>query len=159
MPQNTMHLPASTLSTSLDSRLPGTWKLEAACVIGLQASQDAQLCIAHGRVWLTFDTRPGAPPPGGDHFLQAGEQLHVPRGKRVVLESSGSDRHAPAYFSWCAVAAMVTPPVRTVSPWQVNVVQPLADLRDAVGLGLVAAGRVVLGLALTGTWFATKCFK
>ncbi len=141
-------------SVALDSRLPGTWKLEAARAIALHASQDAQLCIAHGRVWLTFDRADAS--RTADHFLQAGEQLHVARGQRVVLESFGSDRHAPAYFSWCAVAAQVAPPVRAISPWQVSVVQPLADLRGAVGQGLVAAARVLLGLVLTGTWIATN---
>lgn len=151
-----MYLPALT-STPLDSSLPGTWKLDPARAITLAPSQDAQLCIAHGRVWLTFDANHAAGSPNpGDHFLQAGEQLHVPRGQRVVLESYGRDRQAPAYFSWCTVAASVTPPVRSVSPWQVGVVQPLGDLRGAAWAGMGAAARVALGLLLTAGWIATN---
>ncbi len=153
-PEHAMYLSALNSITSLDSNLPGTWKLEAGRAITLLPKQDAQLCISHGRVWLTFDCLHNE--PAQDLFLQTGQQLHVSRGQRVVLESYGSDDlHAPAYFNWCAVAATVTPPVRTVSPWQLRVAAPLADLRGAAWAGVGAASRLGLGLILTAAWSAT----
>ncbi len=149
-----MYLSALNSITSLDSNLPGTWKLEASRAITLHATQDAQLCISHGRAWLTFDSLTNE--PAQDHFLQTGDQLHVARGQRVVLESYGQNHQAPVYFNWCAVAATVAAPVRSISPWQLRVVAPLADLRVAAWAGVGAAARVVLGLLVTVGWIATN---
>lgn len=128
--------------------LPGTWKLGAGRAITLHPREDAVLKIAHGRVWVTFD----APQRGhgnelGDHFLSAGEQMTVQAGQRAVIESYGPGSQETAYFSWDALPAAVRSPVRAVSRWQLAVVQPLVDLRLALGMAGGALVRLASGLA------------
>lgn len=127
--------------------LPGTWKLGAGRAVTLHPREDAILRIAHGRVWVTFD----APQRGfgnelGDYFLSAGEQITVQAGQRAVIEPYGPKGEGAAYFSWDALPAAVRNPVRAVSRWQLAVVQPLVDLRLALGLAGGAVARLGLGL-------------
>lgn len=134
--------------------LPGTWKLGAGRAITLRPTEDAVLRVAHGGLWVTFD----GPQHGnlslmGDHFLEVGDQITVPAGQRAVIEpyGTGVGAGASAYFNWEPLPALVAPPVRMATRWQMAVLQPLADLRLALGLGLAAAGRLALGvLGLAG---------
>ncbi len=122
--------------------LPGTWKLNAGRAITLQPREAGIMRIAHGTVWVTFDgPRHGAGNESGDFFYGVNEQIRIGAGQRVVVEAFG-DRNT-AYFTWDPVVETVASP----SPSFAGVVQPLADLRLAVGLGLGAAGRLVLALA------------
>jgi Protein of unknown function (DUF2917) len=148
-----MHTNVHAPSAALQAYLPGTWKLNAARAITLAPGHDAQLKVAHGQVWLTFDG-PQPDTAQADYFLQAGQQIHVQRGQRVVLESFGADQ-APAYFSWEPVAAHITPPVRQANRWQLDVVQPLLDLRAAGALGLRAISRLACGLVSAAAFSAT----
>lgn len=127
--------------------LPGTWKLGAGRAITLHPREDAVLKVAHGRLWLTFEgPHAGALNEQGDLFLEVGDQITVPAGQRAVIEPMGLPAGAPAYFSWEPLPALVQPPVRAASRLQLAVVQPLADLRLAVLLGLRAVGRLAAGL-------------
>ncbi len=127
--------------------LPGTWKLGAGRAITLQPREDAVFKVAHGRVWLTFDgPHFGALNAQGDQFLEAGDQLTVQAGQRAVIEPCGMGAGASAYFNWEPLPALVPVPIRTASRAQLAVVQPLADLRLAVLLGLGAVGRLAAGL-------------
>lgn len=132
----------------LDSLLPGCWKLGAGRALTLQPREDGVLRVAHGRMWVTFDgPHSGHGNESGDHFLAVGEQLTLQAGRRVVVEPWGAETEAPAYFSWDALPARLPHPVREASRWQLAVVQPLADLRLALLLGLGAVGRLGTGLA------------
>ena len=127
--------------------LPGTWKLVAGRAITLNPRDDAVLRIAHGRVWVTFDTQQvGHGNELGDYFLSAGDQVTVQGGQRAVIESWGANPQETAYFRWDALPMSVRSPVRVASRWQLAVVQPLVDLRLALGLAGGALGRLALGL-------------
>jgi hypothetical protein len=145
MAQQTLSFTQQSLSSPV---LPGTWKLGSGRAISLHPREDAVLRVAHGRVWVTFDTqRVGHGNELGDYFLVAGEELTVQAGQRAVVESFGSQQHDTAYFSWDALPAAVRSPVRAVSHWQLAVLQPLADLRGALGLAGGALVRLAAGLA------------
>lgn len=123
--------------------LPGTWKLGKGRAITLAPAEAGVLRVAHGCLWATFEG-PHAGPLNdqGDHVVEAGGQLRLRAGQRVVIEAW--DARAPAYFSWDPLPARAAAPARR---WAGAVVQPLADLRLAVALGLGALGRLAAGLA------------
>lgn len=127
---------------SLSSALPGTWKLAAGRAITLQPRESGVLRVAHGQMWATFEGPHGGPPNDqGDHVIGAGGQLRVQPGQRVVVEAWNAK--SPAYFSWDPLPA----PVRAAAPQLAQVLQPLADLRLALVLGVGAVGRLLAGLA------------
>jgi hypothetical protein len=136
-------LPAPTLS--------GYCKLEAGRALTLHARQAGVLRITRGRVWLTFDiTEKNAGARTGDHFLSRGESLQLAAGEAVVMESYGLGHVPSAYYSWEEAAA--SHPVALSrsagsAGWRAGVLQPLADLRLALGLALGALGRLARGLA------------
>lgn len=131
----------ASLHASAAPALPGTWKLGAGRAITLQPLQDGVLRVAHGTLWATFDgPHEGIPREMGDHFVEVGDTVRIAAGERVVVEPWG--RNSPAYFTWDPATA----PARVRRIAFADAMQPLADLRAAVGLGLQAAGRVVLVL-------------
>lgn len=85
--------------------------------MALHARHATELRVQEGCVWITLDgPHSGAPNDSGDVFLNAGSSLHVPAGRRLVIEALrtvGADaahlswsRVAPAYGFLCAVAAL-----------------------------------------------------
>lgn len=136
--------------------LPGCWKLDAGRAFSLTPTTAGILRIAHGRVWVTMDTLRTDAQAAGDLFLVPGRGLVVQAGQRLVLESSGTQREAPAYFSWDPLPQTQARAVgRAVQSgrWQQAVVQPVRDLGLALGQAGTALGRLGLGLAgLLGAW-------
>ena len=138
---------ATDATTGRLESLAGCWKLGAGRALTVHAGQAGVLRIAHGRVWVTFsnagnDLRVRA----GDHFLSRGESLPLSAGEAVVMESYGVGHAASAYFSWePALAARAVPALRAAG-WRAGVVQPLLDLRLALGLAAGAVGRLARGL-------------
>lgn len=145
------------LPSSLGKRLAsGRWKLGTGRALTLQARESGVLRVEQGQVWVTFD----APHHGlvddlGDHFLRSGQEVALPAGKRLVMESwsseSGSDVPAcsPVYFSWTPQS---TRPTQAAAPakttrGQAAVVQPLRELCLALGVATLALGRLLLGIA------------
>lgn len=127
--------------------LPGCWKLGAGQALALNPRQDAVLKVAHGRMWVTLGHAPtGAGDESGDVFLAVGEQITIEAGTSAVIEASGSESGAPVYFSWDPMPAVVRSTVRPALQWQVGVVQPLADLRQAGSLAATAMVRLAAGL-------------
>lgn len=127
--------------------LSGCWKLAAGRALTVHASQAGVLRIAHGRVWVTFnnagqDLRVRA----GDHFLSRGESLSLSSGEAVLMESYGVGHASSAYFSWEPAAAASAVPALKATGWRAGVVQPLVDLRLALGLVAGAVGRLGRGL-------------
>lgn len=83
------------------SALPGCWKLAPGRAITLQPGVDALLRIEQGRVWVTLDgPRLGRGHESGDLFLEAGQQLLVHAGQRLVFEPWGEAAEVPVYFVW-----------------------------------------------------------
>lgn len=104
----------------------GCWRLAAGRAVSLQSREAGDLHIAQGRVWATLDG-PHARRTG-DLFLEAGETLHLPAGRRVVIEpSSANGQPATAAFDW------VRAPASSTSHWPAAVAQPASDLRLALG--------------------------
>lgn len=126
--------------------VPGCWKLEAGRALTLRPRAGGVLRIAQGRVWVTMDGLNDAAEAAGDLFLVPGRGLVVQAGQRLVVESSGPERGAAAYFSWDPLPQTQARAVRRASHqtgrWQVAVAQPLRDL----GVALSLAGRAVLRL-------------
>jgi hypothetical protein len=140
MPQTPLEktMTAQNLHQSAAPALPGTWKLAAGRAITLQPTQHGVLRVAHGCLWATFDgPHEGPVNELGDHFVEVGDTVRIAAGERVVIESWG--RRNSAYFTWDPVSATVPVPGFSFA----DVLQPLADLRAAAGLGALAAARVV----------------
>lgn len=143
---------ARILDSAPSTALPGTWKLVRGRAVTLRPATDGILRVAHGRVWATLDGPHGCTPfDGGDHVLQVGRSMYVRAGQRIVLEAWNAS--GASYFAWDPVFA---PAMATAARPRVNpgiVLQPLADLRLALGLALGALGRLGAGLAHLG-WAA-----
>jgi hypothetical protein len=60
------------------------WMLHPRQTLSLHVQRPTRLHMQRGKLWVTVGDGQG------DHFLQAGQVLHVPSG-RVVLESCGAD--------------------------------------------------------------------
>ncbi|KQP13620.1 DUF2917 domain-containing protein [Pseudorhodoferax sp. Leaf267] len=130
--------------------LPGCWKLEAGRALTMRPRASGVLRIAYGRVWVTMDTLHDDAQAAGDLFLVPGRGLVVQAGQRVVIESAGTDRQAPAYFSWDPLGQTQAQAVRGAlrgAGWQIAVAQPVRDIGLALGQATAAVGRLVLGVA------------
>ncbi len=114
--------------------LAGGWELAAGHALSLRPRTAAVLRIRAGRAWATLGERPRslAPQEAGDHFLRAGEQLWVPAGRHLVLESLDPGALS---FEWQPVRARDT------------LRQSLRDLVAAAALAGTALLRLVRGLA------------
>ncbi len=150
-------LPHPALSSQTSSqRLAGCWKLSGGRALTLQPRSAGVLRIAHGCVWVTFDNAhrdDGV--RGGDHFLGAGDVLYLLPGQSLVMEPWQAADTSSAYFSWDPLPASAglglvhsgAVLARNVAA-RGQVLQPLRDLRAALGLALGASGRLAAGLAL-----------
>ena len=113
----------------------------------LQARQAGVLRIVQGRVWITFSdaaSNPGA--MGGDHFCSAGEGVPLAAGAVVVMEAWDATEGALTRFSWHANSAGGTAVGLVLAGSRLKVLQPLQDLRLALGLAAEASVRLVQGL-------------
>jgi hypothetical protein len=120
--------------------LPGTWKLVHGRAITLEPREAGVLKVAHGQVWATYEgPHAGALNDMGDHVIGVGQTLVLGAGEKLVIEAWNG--RAPAYFSWDPL------PAPALAPRFVRVVQPLADLRAALGLAGGAVVRLLAGLA------------
>jgi hypothetical protein len=136
---------ADLLQAAPATALPGTWKLARGRAITLRPATNGILRIAHGRVWATIDgPHGGTPTDSGDHMLEVGRSMFVRVGQRVVIEAW--NQHGAAYFAWDPVFAPVAVPVEQRRLNTAIVLQPLADLRAALGLAGGAFGRLLVGL-------------
>lgn len=125
--------------------LPGTWKLARGRAITLRPTSDGILRVAHGRVWATVDGPHGCTPTdSGDHLLEVGRSMYLRAGQRVVIEA-WNERGA-SYFAWDPVFAAAPAAVARPRLNLAGVVQPLADLRMALGLALRAIGQLAAGV-------------
>ncbi len=142
---------SGALAASSSNALAAPRQLKAGCAITLRAKQLSVLRIAHGRVWATLTAvGPYSRVPGGDHFLSRGESLTLLPGQALVMESFGIGHNASALFNWedaCAAAITVAALDAPAQADASGVVQPLRDLRHALGLVVGASGRLVNGLA------------
>ncbi|WP_372826600.1 DUF2917 domain-containing protein [Polaromonas sp.] len=147
-----------TSFNSIDA-LPGCWKLGAGRALTLRPTQPGLLRIAHGQMWITFDNaHRDEGVRGGDHFLGTGEELKLLPGQMLVMEPWGAGSASAAYFGWdplpeTAGVALASPSRHELAqravalPWRAGVVQPLRDLRGALGLAAAASGRLTFDLA------------
>lgn len=120
--------------------LAGAWKLAGGRAMTLQPREPGLLRVARGSLWATADgPHPGPLNDQGDRFLQAGEQLRLLAGQRVVIEAW--NRAGPAYFTWDPLPQPLARPLRAA-----DLAQPLEDLRLALLLGARAAGRLLATL-------------
>lgn len=124
--------------------LAGAWKLVGGRAMTLQPREPGLLRVARGGLWATGEGPHRGPlNDQGDRFLQAGEQLELRRGQRVVIEAW--NRLGPAYFSWDPLPQPVARRAR-----RADLAQPVEDLRLAAVLGARAAGRLLAALAGLG---------
>lgn len=128
--------------------------LLAGKAVTLRAGQLSVLRIAQGRVWATLtDAGAYSRVLAGDHFLSQGQSLTLLPGQELVMESfnaPASSHTATAHFNWetSGVAASALQDARPAHrATGIGVLQPLRDLRQALGLVAGACGRLVRGLA------------
>ena len=128
-------------------------KLDAGKAVTLRAKQLSVLRITHGRVWATLsDAGRYSRVLAGDHFLSRGQSLTLLPGQELVMESfepSTSSHTATAHFSWQTPGVAASPLQDTWSANRANsrgVMQPLRDLRHAMGLAAGATSRLAQGL-------------
>jgi hypothetical protein len=132
-----------TQSHQSAATLAGTWKLLGGRAMTLQPHESGMLRVARGSLWVTGDgPHTGPLNDQGDRFLQAGEQVRLLRGQRLVIEAW--DKQGSSYFSWDPL------PQAAVRSVRAELVQPVEDLRRALGLGASAAGRLLAALAALG---------
>lgn len=136
------------------AQVPAHRKLLAGQAVTLRARQLSVLRIGHGRVWVTLShAGPYSRVRAGDHFLSRGQRLSLLPGQELVMESfesTTSSHTAAAHFSWETPGAAVSALQGTKPAQQgigMGVLEPLRDLRHALGLAAGASGRLVLGLA------------
>ena len=142
--QNALQLEQPAAGTAL----PGCWKLDAGRAVTLRPHEAGVLRVAHGQVWATLQgPHRGRGNNLGDHFLRPGESLALRAGQRLVLEPWDHAGHAPAWFSWDPQSAAAHHLGRPARRWSVAVVQPLDDLRLALGGVAGAVARLTTGLA------------
>jgi hypothetical protein len=131
------------LASAPATALPGTWKLARGRAVTLRPLTDGILRIAHGRVWATVEGPHGlGPTDSGDHVLEVGRSMYLRAGQRVVIEAWNCS--GASYFAWDPVFATAT--AARARPNQAVVLQPLADLRIALGLAGRALGQLATGL-------------
>lgn len=147
------------------SKPVGCWPLAANRALSLRPVQTSVLHIAKGRVWVTVGEGVQPRDAGyGDCFLEAGDELEVLAGQRVVFESL--DKTNPVYFNFSPLnvdlagvnaaldatylgVKMTSPAALYIaSQVQGGVAQPWHDLRLALGLASSALARLAVGL----TW-------
>lgn len=187
MPSHVVPASQSSVSPASLTRpaasLAGCWKLEARRALSLHPREPGVLEIAQGRAWVTLTGAAQALP--ADHVLHAGERLSLAPGQHAVVEAWGPpgavDAAAALAFRWDCAPPVASPaasaPVHAEGVaavaagvcWDRAVVQPLRDLRLALGQGsravvgaaadaAGAVGRLLLGLArfatyrLAGAW-------
>ena len=122
----------------LPARAVGCFRLSIGCAMSLTPNVPGELRIALGRVWATLGhALDNESVRAGDHFLNAGEVMHLERGHHLVMEAYDKNTGQPVYFSWEPDAALsrVKSPRR---PQHARVDVQLA-LRD-VGSALHQAG-------------------
>lgn len=155
--------------TSLaENAAPASRQLEAGHAVKLRATQLSVLRIAHGRVWATL-TGAGNHAGGstrvlaGDHFLCRGDSLTLLPGQEIVIEPFGIGHADPAQFSWQdlfgAVQLQSGKSTAAVSEWRTGVLQPLQDLRHAMGLVGGASARLLQGLGQSALTAAKVLFR
>ena len=128
--------------------LPGCWKLDTGRAVTLRPHEAGVLRVAQGQVWATLQgPHRGRGNDLGDHFLRRGESLALRAGQRLVLEPWDATSQAPAWFSWDPQSAAAHHPGHSARGWSVAVVQPLNDLRLALGGAAGAVARLTTGLA------------
>lgn len=130
--------------------------LAAGQALSLRPRCAGVLEVVQGRVWLTlrgsWSDRPGAV---ADHVLQAGERLCIAAGQHAVVEAWGPCANADAAaLRWSGVTAApatLAPAAGAAScDWEGGVVQPLRDLRHALGQGGRALGTAMADVAGAG---------
>lgn len=151
------HHPHQALQASAGTdKVAGCWTLAEGRAVTLRVRSAGVLRIAQGGVWVTFDNaQRDDGVRGGDHFLGAGDTLHLLPGQTLVMESLKAEAHSAAYFSWdplpataSVVIASRRAPAFSRSPaWRTGVLQPLSDLRAAFVLVGAASARLMSGLA------------
>ena len=147
------------------ARTVGCFALPAGHATSLLPNAAGELRIAHGHVWVTFaNAALDSSARGGDHFLHAGDVLHLAGGQEVVMEVLGTRletaENALAYFCWepRAVLSQIMRP-RQLHHTQVGVRQSLQELVAALHQVGGALGRLAQGLVgqATGTLVHKPC--
>jgi hypothetical protein len=128
---------------------PGLTRLEGGRAVSIRPSCAGELRVVQGRIWATFNGNTDAA-LSGDHVASVGEQLALPAGVRVVLESwapAGSD---PVLLAWVPQPA----PRPLATRWQSDVAGPSSDVLRAFSLMGRALFRLVSGAAAYATFLA-----
>lgn len=143
---STRSAPALSLSPEHAAVPVRGWRLDAHRALSLHPKVPSRLRITQGRAWVTL----GVPAKGagnelGDHMLEAGQDLAVPAGARLVMEPWQPGVTEPVRFEWCC--AQADPQAQQASSrFGREVATPTRELVAALGQAAWAFVRLVRGL-------------
>lgn len=122
------------------------WHLAPHRTISLFPAVHSVLRIKQGRVWVTTGTHPAGvgPAESGDWVLQVGDELQVPLGVHLVMESWPAQPDEAVRFDWFEPVAT---PARVDSRFQQQVRSPARDLVQELWLSAAALGRASVAMA------------
>lgn len=142
-----------------DAVMTQCWMLAPGRALHFHADQAVQVQVTQGRVWATLDgPHAGAPNEMGDLFLQAGTELTLHPGQRLLVEAwGGKGRDAAARLVWSPA-----PQVARVSAWREAASALTAWFAEASRLGLTrwfgfARGSRLARLGRLGTESSLQC--
>jgi hypothetical protein len=145
-----------------DAVMTQCWMLAPGRALHFQADQAVQVQVTQGRVWATLDgPHAGVPNDLGDLILQAGTQLTLRRGQRLLVESwGGKDHDAASRLVWTPAAQAVG--AVPVLAWREAVSALAAWFAEAGRLGLtrwlgLARGSRFARLGRLGTESSLQC--
>lgn len=119
------------------------WVLPKGRAMTVRPRTAGVLRVVSGRAWATLDVSRHTPLlETGDHFVALGHDLQLRAGQRVVVEAWPYKGQEGIQLQWVA-----QPQTCLVTRFQTNVVQPLRDVGQGLGLVVRALGRLVAGLA------------
>lgn len=132
-------LPLDAVAMALDT----PWNLPQGRAVTLRPRTAGVLRVVSGRAWATLDVSRHTPlTESGDHFVALGHDLQLRAGQRVVVEAWPYKGQDGIQLQWVA-----QPQACLATRFQINVVQPLRDVGQGLGLVARALGRLIAGLA------------
>lgn len=142
---------------SRTTTVPGVWQLSSGRALSLRPRESGVLRIAQGQVWATFDgPHCGAGNQSGDLVLQAGMQLTLQAGQRLVFEPFERTGQQAVFFDWAPDASLVNSRAVQSAPAVAQALQDLGMALRMVGDALIRLGAGLARHGWPGRWMGSR---